>query len=100
MQRYLRRVTSLRSEKGSAPVAISIAKSIPFAANTKTTWGRKVMIEPEVMLRIKAMELLSQILELVTLEAEYGSIDSLDNIINGTEEIYQYLKEGKTNVGT
>jgi len=58
------------------------------------------MIEPEVMLRIKAMELLSQILELVTLEAEYGSIDSLDNIINGTEEIYQYLKEGKTNVGT
>jgi len=58
------------------------------------------MIEPEVMLRIKAMELLSKILELVTLEAEYGSIDSLDNIINGTEEIYQYLKEGKTNVGT
>jgi hypothetical protein len=58
------------------------------------------MIEPEVMLRIKAMELLSQILELVTLEAEYGSIDSLDNVINGTEEIYQYLKEGKTNVGT
>ena len=58
------------------------------------------MIEPEVMLRIKAMELLSQILELVTLEAEYGSIDSLDNVINGTEEIYQYLKEGKTNVST
>jgi hypothetical protein len=58
------------------------------------------MIEPEVMLRIKAMELLSQILELVTLEAEYGSIDSLDNILKGTEEIYQYLKEGKTNVGT
>ena len=58
------------------------------------------MIEPEVMLRIKAMELLSKILELVTLEAEYGSIDSLDNMLKGTEEIYQYLKEGKTNVGT
>lgn len=58
------------------------------------------MFELDVMLRIKAMELLSQILELVTLEAEYGSIDSLDNILKGTEEIYQYLKEGKTNVGT
>jgi bacterioferritin (cytochrome b1) len=58
------------------------------------------MFELDVMLRIKAMELLSKILELVTLEAEYGSIDSLDNILKGTEEIYQYLKEGKTNVGT